>query len=55
MTLSFHRLVQREVSDAMRWYDEQRQGLGETFFARLTSVFDSIAAQPDRYGFWLGS
>ncbi len=55
MRLSFHPLVQREVSDAMRWYDEQRQGLGETFFARLTSVLDSIAAQPDGYRFWLGS
>ena len=55
MRLSFHRLVQREVNEAMRWYEEQRQGLGDDFFTRLTAVLDGIAAQPEGHGFWLES
>ena len=32
MRLSFHRLVHRAVNEAMRWYDDQRQGLGDGYF-----------------------
>jgi toxin ParE1/3/4 len=55
MKLTFHRLVQREVNEAVRWYEEAQAGLGDDFFAKLTAVLDVIAARPESHGFWLGS
>ena len=55
MKLSFHRLVQRAVNEVVPWYEEQREGLGDDFFDKLTTVLDEIAAQPESQGFWLGS
>jgi len=55
MKLSFHRLVQREVNDAVRWYGDRSDGLGEDFFVKLTTTLNAILANPDGHGFWLGS
>jgi plasmid stabilization system protein ParE len=55
MKLRFHRLVQREVNEAVRWYEEQRAGLGDDLFAKLTGVLDEIAERPEGHAFWLGS
>ena len=55
MKLSFHRLVQREVNEAIRWYEDFSEGLGDDFFAKLTTTPDVILANPEGHGFWLGS
>jgi hypothetical protein len=47
MKLSFHRLVQREVNEAVRWHEECSDGLGEDFFVKLTTVLDNILANPE--------
>lgn len=55
MTLSFHRLVQAEVNDAVEWYEAQKKGLGDDFFGHLTRALEKISECPESYGFWLGS
>jgi hypothetical protein len=35
MKLIYHRLVQREVNEAMRWYEDRREGLGNDFYPFL--------------------
>ncbi len=55
MKLSFHRRVQGEVNEAARWYEEQREGLGDDFFLKLIAALELIAARPEGFGFWLGS
>jgi len=40
MKLRFHVRVQREVNEAVRRYDEQREGLGDDFFAKRTEALD---------------
>ncbi len=55
MKLSFHRLVQGEVNEAVCWYNEQRECLGDDFFARLKEALDLISVRPESFGFWLGS
>jgi len=55
MKLTFHRLVQREVNEAVRWYEEQSSGLGDDFFTKLTVALDSVVARPEAHGLWLGS
>ena len=55
MKLSFHRLVQREVNEAIAWYEECSNGLGGAFLAKLTAVLDAILENPKGQGFWLES
>ncbi len=55
MKLSFNRLVQSEANDAVKWYDEQREGLGDDFFLKLKEALNLIASHPENFGFWLGS
>ena len=55
MRLTFHRLVQREVNDAVRWYEDRSVGLGDDFFAKFTATLAHIIANPEGQGLWLGS
>ena len=55
MKLAYHRLVQREVNEAVRWYEDRSEGLGDDFFSKLTAVLNHILANPEGHGFWLGS
>ena len=55
MMLSFHRLVQREVNEAVQWYQECSDGLGDDFFVKFTTTLNAIVANPEGHGFWLGS
>jgi plasmid stabilization system protein ParE len=41
--------AQDEASEAARWYEGQRPGLGADSVAELQRVFDVISAHPDRY------
>ena len=49
MKLSFHRLVQREVNEVVQWCEDQRKGLGDDFYDKLTAVLAQIAAQPESW------
>lgn len=42
MKLTFHHLVQHEVNDAVRWYEEQSEGLGDDFFVKFESALRAI-------------
>ncbi len=53
--LSYHARVQQEVNEAVRWYDEQRETLGDDFFAKLSETLRQIAAHPERFSFWMDS
>lgn len=53
--LSFHLRVQREVNEAIRWYEDRQDGLGEEFFAHLQAALDQMAGHAERFSFWLGS
>lgn len=55
MKLTFHRLVQHEVNDAVRWYEEQGKGLGDDFFVKFESALSAIQLNPAGNGFWLES
>jgi plasmid stabilization system protein ParE len=55
MKLTFHHLVQHEVNDAVRWYEEQSEGLGDDFFAKFESALNAIQLNPSGYAFWLES
>ena len=55
MRLSFHIHVQQEVNDAVRWYEEQSDGLGDTFFEQLQATLALISEHPERCSFWLRS
>jgi hypothetical protein len=55
MRLTFHAWVQREANEAVRWYDEQKHGLGDDFFGELIHALDHAAASPECFSFWLES
>lgn len=55
MKLTFNRLVQGEVNEAVAWYNEQREQLGDELFAKLTETLDLIAVRPESFSFWLTS
>jgi hypothetical protein len=43
MRLSFHLHVQREVNEAVKWYGDEREGLGDDFFVKLSETLDQIS------------
>lgn len=55
MRLSFHIRVQQEVNEAVAWYEEQSEGLGDDFFDQLQLTLARITEHPERFAFWLGS
>ena len=46
MTLSFHRLAERELNDAAYYYDRQNPGLGAAFLDEVERICADIAAFP---------
>ena len=38
-----------DVEDAYRWYERQREGLGEEFLASVRHALDSVSENPERY------
>lgn len=53
--LSFHLRVQREVNEAVRWYEDRQDGLGEAFFAQVQTSLIQLAEHAEGFSFWLGS
>jgi plasmid stabilization system protein ParE len=38
-----------DVEEAYRWYEAQQVGLGDEFLAAVSTVIESLAAQPERF------
>jgi plasmid stabilization system protein ParE len=55
MKLTFHPRVQREANEAVCWYEEQKHGLGDDFFAELQHALAQAASKPEQFSFWLES
>ena len=41
--------VERDVAEAVAWYDSQQEGLGEEFREEIIHVFDALAVNPLLY------
>jgi len=39
--------VKQDLSDAYRWYESQRTGLGEDFLSRIELCFESLRNAPE--------
>lgn len=39
--------AEHDLEDAVRWYDDQRGGLGTEFLAKIEESFQRIAAAPE--------
>ena len=48
-SLSFLPVAHGDVTDAYRWYEEERSGLGDEFLAALDDRLDAIRDAPDGY------
>ena len=55
MRLSFHVRVQTEVNEAVSWYEEQKEGLGDDFFDKLSATLEQVSLTPESCPFWLKS
>ncbi len=55
MKIVYHLLVQKDVQDAVGFYNEQRAGLGDEFFDQVLLTVSKIRANPEQNGFWLNS
>lgn len=45
--VEFHPLASLEVSDAVRWYDRQRVGLGDQYLAAVSAAISRSARWPN--------
>ena len=44
--LIIQRIVKRDIASAIRWYDRQRDGLGDEFEADLETTFNRLQRGP---------
>lgn len=50
MNFSFHRRVQQDVSEALRYYDAAAgSALGDAFFAELIALIESASRNPTKF------
>jgi plasmid stabilization system protein ParE len=47
LPLVFEPEVEAEVDEAYRWYERQRQGLGEDFLAAVQATLDRVQINPE--------
>jgi len=47
--LRFHPSVVSDLSEAIAWYDERSEGLGDRFRAAVDARFDDILEGPERF------
>src|SRR5882724_6056763 len=45
----FRRIAQRELSDAISWYEDRRPGLGANLQSEVEEFLDIIATSPARF------
>lgn len=41
--------AERDIAEAIEWYDQQQSGLGDEFLARVEAVFARIAERPNGF------
>jgi toxin ParE1/3/4 len=41
--------AEADITDAVRWYEAQKRGLGRSFLDQLRSALDKVAHGPSRY------
>ena len=46
MKVGLRPAAERDIADAVAWYDEQQPGLGDEFLARLDAVLERIVERP---------
>jgi len=51
MRLAYHPLVQRDVSEILRYYDGISPRLGDEFWTELMSLVELASAKPTRFHF----
>ena len=44
--------AEQEISEAMRWYETKRPGLGVSFLTVLDETFERMADHPRSYPLW---
>ena len=49
LPLSFHPEVENDVKEAYRWYEKQKLGLGDDFFAAIEAVYDRLQVAPQAH------
>jgi plasmid stabilization system protein ParE len=49
LPIVFRRGVERDLAAAFRWYEAQRDGLGEEFLSAVRSSFESIQGHPEMF------
>lgn len=47
--LQVNRNAEKDIEEAIAWYEEQRAGLGIEFFVELLSVTEQISLHPMRF------
>jgi hypothetical protein len=45
-----HPLIQKDLSDAYEWYENQQKGLGERFIKATQRRLEAIALRPQSFG-----
>ncbi|HYG36880.1 MAG TPA: type II toxin-antitoxin system RelE/ParE family toxin [Clostridia bacterium] len=51
MSLAYHPLVQRDVSEILRHYDGISPSLGDEFWAELMRLADLVSEKPEEFHF----
>ena len=49
ITVTYHRLVQREVQEICDYYDGKGDGLGDAFFAEFEAAIEAIRQNPGKW------
>ncbi|HJP93747.1 MAG TPA: type II toxin-antitoxin system RelE/ParE family toxin [Pyrinomonadaceae bacterium] len=45
----FRRIARRELDDAISWYEERREGLGQEFSIAIENNLERIASSPEQF------
>jgi len=51
MRLAYHPLVQREVSEILRYYDRISRQLGDEFWSELMRLLELVSQKPEQFHF----
>ena len=50
-SLIFHPAADKEFSEAIQWYKEQKEGLGSRFILSVDAAIKVIQSQPETFGY----
>ena len=45
----FRRIARRELDDAISWYEERREGLGQEFSSAIEKQLERIVSSPEQF------